>query len=125
VKYLTPQDVLILHARVIDEIGGLHGVRDTNLLSSAIERPKMRFGGKDLYKNVFEKAAAYFESLARNHAFLDGNKRTAVLATARFLFLNGYELTTTNKKLENITLRLSVGKVKLPRIAIWLKQHSP
>lgn len=84
----------------------------------------MRFGGKELYRDIFLKASCYFESLARNHPFIDGNKRTAVLATARFLFLNGYELTASNKALENFTLRVVVKKIELPKIAVWLKEHS-
>lgn len=123
-KYLTPQDILVLHARVLDEIGGLHGVRDVSLLASAAERPKMRFGGKALYKGIFEKAAAYFESLDKNHAFLDGNKRTAVLSTARFLYVNGYEITATNKALETFTIRVITKRFKVPHIAAWLKTNS-
>ncbi len=84
----------------------------------------MRFSGKELYHGVFQKAAAYFDSLARNHAFLDGNKRTAVLATARFLFLNGYELTASSRVVEQFTLRVATQKLELSQIAAWLKRHS-
>ena len=123
-KYLTAPEVLVLHARTIDETGGLYGVRDAGLLHSAVERPKMIFDGKELYPDLFTKAAAYFESLVRNHAFLDGNKRTAVLATARFLFLNGYELIATNKELERFTIRVATVKSDLDTIAVWLKRRS-
>lgn len=123
-KYLTPQDILILHARVIEETGGLHGVRDVGLLSSAVERPKMRFGGKELYKGVFAKAAAYFESIIKNHEFIDGNKRTGILAAARFLFLNGYELMTTNKEMENFALKVATYKMETLEITVWFKKHA-
>jgi death-on-curing protein len=123
-KYLTAQDILVLHALAIDETGGVHGVRDVGLLQSIAERPKMRFGGKPLYPGVFTKAAAYFESLARYHVFIDGNKRTAVIASARFLFLNGIELTAANGEIEAFALRVVKEKLDVDTIAVWLKKHS-
>ncbi len=122
--YLTAQELLVLHARIIDETGGLHGVRDVGLLVSAVERPKMRFGRKELYRGVFAKAACYFESIVRNHVFLDGNKRTAVVAAARFLAMNGYELVAANRGVVLFTLRAATGRVELQAIAAWLKRHS-
>lgn len=84
----------------------------------------MQFGGKELYPDTFAKAAAYFESLARNHAFVDGNKRAAVLSAGRFLFLNGYELAATNRALEQFALRVAKSESGLPAIATWLKHHA-
>jgi death-on-curing protein len=124
VKYLTAQDMLVLHALVIDETGGMHGIRDTGLLHSASERPKARFGSKELYPNSYVKAAAYFESLIKNHVFFDGNKRIAVLATARFLFLNGFELKASNKEMEDFALNVIHKKLDVKDIAIWLKHHT-
>lgn len=123
-KYLTAQEILVLHARVVDETGGLHGVRDVGLLASTIERPQMRFGRKELYRGVFVKAACYFESIARNHAFLDGNKRTAVIVMARFLVMNGYELNATNREVVSFVLRMVNSKADLQEISAWLKRHS-
>lgn len=122
--YLSREEALVIHARVIDETGGSHGVRDIALFESLIERPKMAFGGKDLYRTVFDKAAAYFESSAFHHMFVDGNKRTAIALAARFLFLNGYELQASNSDLEKFVLDAVVKKHKLPKIAAWLKRHS-
>ncbi len=76
-KYLSAEQVLFIHSRLIDETGGSHGIRDTGLLQAAVERPKATFGGKDLYPDIFYKAAALLESLIKNHPFIDGNKRTA------------------------------------------------
>ena len=90
--YLTVEQLLFLHSRIIDETGGLHGVRDLKLLQSAIARPKTTVGGKEAYAGVFSKAAALMESLARNHPFLDGNKRTAIAGAGIFLLRNGYKL---------------------------------
>ncbi len=123
-RYLTAHDILIIHARIIEETGGADGVRDTHLLASAAERPKMRYDDKDLYPRVFEKAAAYLESLARHHVFVDGNKRTAIVVTARFLSLNDYELTATNHEVERFVLRVAIGKHEIIEIAAWFKNHS-
>jgi death-on-curing protein len=78
VKYLSATQVLFVHSRLIDTTGGAHGIRDLGLLQSAVSRPKATFGGKDLYPDIFHKAAALMESLVKNHPFIDGNKRTAI-----------------------------------------------
>jgi len=124
VKYLSEQDVLIIHAQIIDATGGSHGLRDIGLLSSAVKRPRAAFGGEEFYRGVFQKTAAQFESIAMNHVFIDGNKRTAITASARFLFLNGYELTAGNKKLEDFVLMVVVENVQLEDIARWFKENS-
>ncbi|MBI2587983.1 type II toxin-antitoxin system death-on-curing family toxin [Candidatus Azambacteria bacterium] len=123
-RYLTGSDILVLHARIMEETGGIHGVRDVGLLSSIVERPKMRFGGRELYRGVFQKAAVYVQSLAQYHVFVDGNKRTAVAASARFLYLNGYEMTATNIEVEQFVLRVVTKKLALESISEWLRIHS-
>ena len=123
-KYLEAEEILALHSEIIDQTGGLHGVRDINLFLSIIEKPKSRFGGKDLYIGVFKKAAVYLESVIQYHVFLDGNKRTGAVSAARFLFTNGYELIATNKELEDFVLRVAIIKLDLETIASWLKKHS-
>ncbi len=114
----------MIHARIIDAIAGAHGVRDVHLLASIAERPKMQFGGKDLYPGIFDKAAAYFESTARHHVFIDGNKRTAITLAARFLFLNGYDLQTTDSLLEKFVLIAVAKKYSVKKIAVWFREHS-
>lgn len=123
-RYLTGEEVLVIHSEIIDETGGLHGVRDAGLLISIIERPKTAFSGKEMYKGIFEKASVYLESLARYHIFIDGNKRTAIAASARFLFLSGYELAARNKEIENFVLKVVSKKLSLKVIAKWLRAHS-
>lgn len=123
-RYLTVEQVLFIHARLIAETGGSHGVRDLGLLQSAVARPQASFEGEELYPNVFGKAAALLESLANNHSFLDGNKRTAITAAALFLLYNGYRLTASNE--EVVTFMMSVAQGKLPFEAIidWLNQNT-
>ncbi|HEY4510726.1 MAG TPA: type II toxin-antitoxin system death-on-curing family toxin [Candidatus Paceibacterota bacterium] len=123
-KYLTGEEILVLHARVIDETGGLHGIRDIHLFLSIVEKPKANFGGRELYKNVFDKAAVYLETLAHFHVFIDGNKRTAFVSASRFLFLNKVELKVTNKEVENFVVQVAVQKLNIDLISAWLEKHS-
>lgn len=114
----------MIHNEIIEETGGFHGVRDVGLLISAVKRPKMRYAGKELHKGVFQKAAVYFDSLIRHHVFVDGNKRTAISVSARFLFINNYELIAGNKNIEEFTLRAVSEKPDLKMIAKWFKKNS-
>lgn len=122
-KYLSAEQVLFIHARIIDETGGAHGVRDIGLLQSAVARPTAAFGGDDLYPDVFRKAAALAESLARNHAFLDGNKRTAIASAGLFLGMNGLRFDATQKELVRFALQVAVGAVTVEEAATWLQKH--
>ncbi len=83
-RYLTAEQVLFLHARLIEETGGSHGIRDVGLLQSAVARPRATFEGEDLYPDVCSKAAALMHSLINNHPFVDGNKRTGTAALKSF-----------------------------------------
>lgn len=123
-RYLTAQDILVIHALILDETGGSHGVREIGLLQSLMMRPQIMVGGKEAFPNVHLKAAAYLESLARYHVFVDGNKRTAFVTAARFLAKNGYELTLTNKEAEKYVISVVVEKPDIEAIALWLKRHS-
>lgn len=123
-KYVSGEDILVIHSEIIDQTGGSHGLRDVNLFLSIIERPKTCFGGKEMYTDVFAKAACYLESLAGRHVFIDGNKRTALAAAARFLFLNGYELSASSKAAENFMLRVVEEKISIEGIAKWLSKNT-
>src|SRR3990172_10842143 len=90
--FITLEQLLTIHEDQIDRYGGSHGIRDLNLLESALFRPQTTFSGEDLYKTIFDKAAALMHSLILNHPFVDGNKRTAVVAAIIFLLQNGWML---------------------------------
>lgn len=123
-NYLTAQQLLFIHARLITETGGEHGVIDLGLLQSAIARPRATFDGQDLYPGLFSKAAALLESLIGNHAFLDGNKRTAITAVGLFLFRNGYRLSVSNQQLETFTLQCARHEVSFDQMISWLERQS-
>jgi death-on-curing protein len=87
--YLTLKEILELHRRIIEQSGGLTGIRDMGMLESASAQPLMTFGGEELYPTSIEKASALGFSLIKNHPFLDGNKRIGHAAMETFLVLNG------------------------------------
>ena len=97
-KYLTVDEVVAMHSGVIKQFGGLPGIHSFDLLYSAIERPKATFGGDDLYETIFDKAAALIHSLILNHPFVDGNKRTAFVSLARFLYINKVKFMANREK---------------------------
>jgi len=123
-KYLTAEQVLFIHSRLVAEFGGSHGIRDLGLLESAVARPQATFEGKDLYPNIFNKAAALMESLIGNHPFVDGNKRTGISAAVLFLRINGWKLTASNSDLETRTLRVVTQDTPLEDLAAWLQSNS-
>ncbi len=123
-NYLTPEQILFLHARLIEETGGSHGLRDLGLLESAAARPQATFGGQDLCPDLFSKAAALMDSLIHNYPFVDGNKRTGVTASALFLLHNSYRLTATNSELEVFTRRVADFRPGISEIADWLQIHT-
>jgi len=123
-RYLTPEQVLFIHARLIAETGGAHGVRDLGLLESAVSRPQAVFEGVELYPDVLQKAAALLESLINNHPFVDGNKRTGITAAAMFLQVNNYSLTVSNRELESFVLSIASGEQTFDSIVEWLKINS-
>jgi death on curing protein len=122
--YLTTAQILFLHARLIDETGGSHGLRDLGLLEAATGRPQATFDEQELYPDLFSKAATFMDSLVNNHPFVDGNKRTGITAAALFLRQNGYRLTATNPELEAFTLKVASSRVEVNEIAAWFRTHS-
>ncbi len=124
-RYLTIEQVLFIHARLIDETGGSHGLRDLGLLESAFMPPRATFGESDLYPDLFSKAAALLHSILRNHAFVDGNKRTGIAATGIFLLQNQYRLVADQDELEAFTLSVViVSSDEFETVWTWLKKHS-
>ena len=121
--YLTPEQVLFLHSRLIEETGGMHGIRDLSMLLSALGRPQASFDDYDLYPEIFTKAAALMDSLIRNHPFIDGNKRTAIAASAVFLLYNGYQLIVENSIMVAFTLDCAQSKVPFDLIVEWFSKN--
>jgi death-on-curing protein len=118
VRYLTVEEVLEINAEVM---GGSHALRDRGLLESAVARPQASAFGSDAYPDLVSKAAALLHSLIMNHAFVDGNKRTAVLATLVFLDLNGYVIRWDQREALNFVLRLAKHRIELDDVVAFLR----
>lgn len=123
-NYLSVDQTLIIHNEVIEKIGGSKGIRDMGLLESAVARPQATFEGKDLYPDIFSKAAALGHSLICNHPFIDGNKRTGYMAMRIFLNINGYEIEASLEERYKFVLEIANKTKKEKAIAEWLKEHT-
>lgn len=119
--YLSVEQVLFLHDRLIEETGGEHGVRDLGGLESALARPKAAFGDTEFYPDIMSKAAVLMDGLTRTHAFIDGNKRISISIAALFLQMNGYRLTATNSELEEFAIHVTAMNPGLEQIADWFR----
>jgi len=109
--HLSIETIVEIHAEVIKQFGGANGVRDENLLASAVLTPQSSFGGKSPYADIVEIAAAYLFYICRNHPFVDGNKRTAMMAAVVFLLLNRIEPLPDSGEWENLMLDVAASKI--------------
>jgi death-on-curing protein len=122
--FLTLDEVLQIHAEMIASFGGRDGVRDMALLESAIAQPSGRFGGAYLYDGFAQMAAAYLFGIAKNHAFIDGNKRTAAAAAIVFLKMNGVGFSCSNDELAAITEDVASGSKSREELVEFFRGHS-
>lgn len=121
---ISLDDILLLHQKSINDFGGSHGIRDNGLLESAIARPFQTFGGEELYPTIFEKAAALGESIIKNHPFIDGNKRTGVLAMLSLLISHQYLPTASSEDLYQIIINISTSAIIFEEVVEWLKANT-
>lgn len=121
-RFPTRQVVEALHAEQLRRHGGAAGLRDENALESALARAenKTSYGSP----NVFDLAAAYAFGLGRNHAFVDGNKRTAIVTAILFLHLNGYRMTTDDGTLYLFTMALAAGEIDEAGATAFFRDHT-
>ena len=124
-RWISKQALLILHDESLATHGGASGMRDEGLLDSALARPLNLVAYADASNppDIAALAAAYCIGLAKNHAFVDGNKRAAFLATGLFLYLNGYRLTATQADATLTVLGVAAGAVSEADFTHWLRQH--
>jgi len=122
-KFINIFQVLELHRQLLDEFGGIAGVRDFGALESALAQPEMTFGGEDLYPTLIEKASALAYSLCKNHPFIDGNKRVAHGAMEIFFVLNGFEIKATIDEQEKLFLDLAGSRLTREGLVNWLQQR--
>lgn len=121
-EWLGSAFVRALQERLLAEHGGLSGIRDEGLLESALARPQnlLAYGEPD----IFDLAASYAHGLARNHPFIDGNKRIAFMAAYVFLYRNGHRLVATEADAVTIMLALAAGQIDERTFADWLRNNT-
>ena len=123
--FLTVEQVIDLHDEIINEFGGVHGIREMSLLISAIEMPKATMFGEFLHVSIYDKAAAYLYHIICNHPFVDGNKRSGLVTALTFLEVNAVALEYNDNELEELVVKVADGKVKKPEIADFFQQNHP
>lgn len=123
IQFIPDEIVPIVHRDLLRRYGRKAGVRDKNLLASALAQARMTAEGKYLHRTLFEKAAAYGFHICRNHPFIDGNKRVAFVLMVIFLSRNGWELRASEEKAYSAMMGLAEGRMSKPALAGWLKEH--
>jgi len=119
-EFLTFDELIAIHHRLIEEFGGSHGLIDVGALESALMRPKTGY-----YQDIIEEAAALMESLAMNHPFIDGNKRVAFFATDAFLRLNEYYIDCDNDEAYNFFITLfETNAFRFDNLLNWLRDKA-
>jgi death-on-curing protein len=124
VHFIPNEIVLTIHTDLLQRYGGEAGLRDRNLLESALAQPKITVGGKYAHKTLFDKAAAYGFHVCMNHPFVDGNKRVAFALMDVFLQKNGWEIVANEEEAYSIMMSLASSKLNKVQLASWLKDHS-
>jgi death on curing protein len=124
VRYLTRTQILLIHSVIIDETGGLHGVRDHHAMLSLELTPRQKVFNKELFPTIFDKAAVYVRDILMNHPFLDGNKRTAMTAASVFLQNNGLIIDVQEGEIVKFALGVVSKRLDVAQISQWFKKHS-
>lgn len=115
--------VIELHEKIIEETGGIQGIRDEGILESALAAPFITFGKKDLYPTIVQKAARLGYGIASNHAFVDGNKRTGALIMIIFLKLNDIHLNYSKNELVEIFVDIASHRTHYKDLLNWINSH--
>jgi death-on-curing protein len=121
-EFLVVEDVLELHALQLARYGGGGGLRDSGRLDAAVAQARTTFDGEFVHNDLFEMAAAYLFHIIQNHPFVDGNKRTGLLASLVFLDLNGLSVVHESETLYALTLGVAEGRVEKREVAATLRR---
>ena len=120
----TIQDIYELHNQLEESFILSSGVRDENLLASAVNTPFQTFMGNDLYPSIYDKAAQLCYGISNNHPFTDGNKRTALHSMYVYLIINGFDITATQQEVEDLIINVAAGKMTNTELAEWLRENT-
>lgn len=122
--FLTFAEIIEIHDYQLSHFGGASGLRDLEMLKSAIGMPSATFGGEYLHPSIIEMAAAYLYHLVENHPFVDGNKRVGAMAALVFLDLNGYDFDASDKDFTDMVLKVASGKMLKADITLFFRLHT-
>jgi death-on-curing protein len=120
--WLTREAVLAIHAQLLARFGGSAGIREDNMLESALAKPRQLHAYGQ--PNVYEMAAAYAFGIVKNHPFVDGNKRAGFVAAYTFLGINGFDFTAPEEEAVIFTRGLAAGDITLEEYTLWLQKAS-
>ena len=120
----TIQDIYELHKQLENAFILSSGVRDENLLASAVNTPFQTFMGNDLYPSLYDKAAQLCYGIANNHPFTDGNKRTALHSMYVYLIINGFDIMATQQDVENMIIDVAAGNMTNTELVQWLQKNT-
>ncbi len=123
-EWIEPEAIRIAHARQLQEHGGLDGVRDPGMLDSALNRPKNVWAYSMPKPDNAALAAAYAFGIAKNHPFVDGNKRTAMVVCEAFMISRGYRVSATEDQWYDAVIALASGGMAEADFAAWLRDHA-
>lgn len=123
VKFIKKGTVLIFHKQLIEDYGGVNGLRDEGLLDSALAQAKTTMFGEYLHRDIIEMAAAYGYYLCQDHPFIDGNKRIAFVVMDTFLQVNGWEIIADERAVFSLMLDLADDKIDKNQLAEWLREN--
>jgi death-on-curing protein len=120
--FLDVDDALDIHTTQLETYGGSAGLRDRGLLASALAQPQTSFGGQLVHDGLFAMAAAYLFHIVSNHPFVDGNKRTGMLAELVFLDVNGIDIAHASEDLYELTMGVAEGRIEKSAVAAELER---
>jgi death-on-curing protein len=123
-KYISLEQLLQLHVLAIEQFGGSDGLRDLGRLEAALASQRQEVFGEELYRDIYEKAAALCRGIIGDHPFADGNKRTAMLVAITSLEINDAHFLAKKGELEDFAVEVAVEHLDVPTIAAWLRTHS-
>ena len=122
--FLSLSEVLEIHRDQVTRYGGASGIRDIELLKSALGMPSATYGGQFLHTGIYEMAAAYLFHLVKNHPFVDGNKRVGTVAAFVFLALNGFDLDAPEDDLAEMVLAVARGELDKADVAVFIRRFT-
>ncbi len=120
---ISVSEIILIQDVLIEKFGGTRGIRDRNLLESAINRPFQTFDQKELYPDPINKAAALIESIVTNHPFIDGNKRIGYIIMRLFLLDNRLDILASQDEKYNFVINIASGRLGYDAIHDWIKAH--